>query len=108
MTTKRPFNVDEVLAALGDPTRRQVLDTLATRGEASATVLAWELPVTRQAVVKHLVVLDRAGLVEAHRRGREVLYAVRPQQLDATARWLARRAAQWEARLARIKRIAEA
>lgn len=99
--------VDEVFAALADPTRWKLLDVLAGHGEASATTLAAELPVSRQAVVKHLTVLDRAGLVAGHRRGREVRYAVCPDRLDGTARWMARVAADWDARLARIKRIAE-
>ena len=98
---------DEVFVALADPTRRQLLDVLAARGEASATTLATRLPVSRQAVVKHLAVLDRAGLVRGIRRGREVRYTVRPERLDATARWLAGLAAEWDARLAAIKRLAE-
>lgn len=100
--------VDELWAAIGDPTRRRVLDLILDRGEATATVVAGELPVTRQAVAKHLLVLDRAGLVEARREGREVLYGVRPQRLDAAARSIASVAEQWDARLVAIKRIAEA
>ena len=100
--------VEDVFVALADATRRQVLDRLAAHGEATATMLAVELPVSRQAVVKHLAVLDRAGLVESRRRGREVRYSVRPERLDATARWMADIAGQWDARLAAIKRIAEA
>ncbi|MCX4632075.1 MULTISPECIES: ArsR/SmtB family transcription factor [unclassified Streptomyces] len=99
--------VDGVLAALADPTRRRLLDLLAAQGEASATALADRLPVSRQAVVKHLAVLDAAGLVSGSRVGREVRYAVRPAALDATARWMAALAADWDRRLARIKRIAE-
>jgi len=99
---------DEVFVALADPTRRRLLDVLAARGEASATSLAVDLPVSRQAVVKHLAVLDRAGLVRGARRGRELRYTVRPDRLDATARWLAGLAAEWDARLAAIKRLAEA
>jgi DNA-binding transcriptional ArsR family regulator len=98
---------DEVFVALADPTRRQLLDALAARGEASATTLAAALPVSRQAVVKHLAVLDRAGLVRGARRGREIRYMVRPDRLDATASWLAGLAAEWDARLAAIKRLAE-
>jgi DNA-binding transcriptional ArsR family regulator len=98
---------DDVLAALADPTRRRLLDALAARGEATATTLAATLPVSRQAVVKHLAVLGRAGLVRGARRGREVRYAVRPERLDATASWLAGLAAEWDARLAAIKRVAE-
>ncbi|WP_285564011.1 metalloregulator ArsR/SmtB family transcription factor [Streptomyces sp. RTGN2] len=100
--------VDSVLAALADPTRRQLLDQLAARGEATATTLAERLPVSRQAVVKHLAVLDAAGLVAGTRVGREVRYAVRPAALDATARWMASLAADWDLRLATIKRVAEA
>jgi DNA-binding transcriptional ArsR family regulator len=99
--------VDSVLEALADATRRQLLDALAAHGEATATVLATELPVSRQAVVKHLGVLDRAGLVTGIRRGREVRYALRPQQLSATARWMAATAARWDAKLAAIKELAE-
>jgi DNA-binding transcriptional ArsR family regulator len=100
--------VDNVLAALADPTRRQLLDLLAAHGEATATTLAEGLPVSRQAVVKHLAVLDAAGLVTGGRVGREVLYAVRPAALNVTARWMAGLAADWDRRLARIKRLAEA
>jgi DNA-binding transcriptional ArsR family regulator len=99
--------VDELWAAVADPTRRRLLDVLLTQGEATATTLARELPVTRQAVAKHLAVLDRAGLVEGGRKGREVRYVVRPQQLDAAARSMASVAAQWDKRLLAIKRIAE-
>jgi DNA-binding transcriptional ArsR family regulator len=105
--TGQAGEVDEVLVALADPTRRRLLDVLAAHGEATATTLAAELPVSRQAVVKHLAVLDRAGLVAGHRRGREVRYAVRPDRLDATARWMAALAARWDTRLAAIRHIAE-
>ncbi|WP_436498979.1 ArsR/SmtB family transcription factor [Actinokineospora sp. HUAS TT18] len=100
--------VDRVLTALADPTRRQLLDLLAAHGSATATTLAGQLPVTRQAVVKHLSVLDAAGLVTGARVGREARYEVRPAALDATARWMAALASDWDRRLVRIKRIAEA
>ena len=99
---------DALWAAVADPTRRRVLDALLERGEATTTTLAEGLPVTRQAVAKHLVVLDRVGLVAGSRRGREVRYAVRPERLDAASEAMARVAAQWDRRLARIKRLAEA
>jgi DNA-binding transcriptional ArsR family regulator len=99
--------VDSVLGALADPTRRQLLDQLAAQGEATATTLAAQLPVSRQAVVKHLAVLDAAGLVSGSRVGREMRYVVRPAALDATARWMATLAADWDRRLATIKRLAE-
>jgi DNA-binding transcriptional ArsR family regulator len=98
---------DELWAAVADPTRRRLLDVLLAHGEATATTLAGELPVTRQAVAKHLAVLDRAGLVEGRRQGREVRYAVRPERLDAATRSMAQVAAEWDDRLATIKRLAE-
>src|ERR671936_997020 len=76
---------DAVFAALADPTRRRVLRLVAERGPASATLLERDLPVTRQAIVKHLVVLRRAGLVTGQRTGQEVRYALVPQPLDEVA-----------------------
>lgn len=99
--------VDSVLGALADPTRRRLLDLLGAQGESTATTLAEQLPVSRQAVVKHLAVLDAAGLVSGSRVGREVRYEVRPAALNATARWMAALAADWDRRLAHIKRVAE-
>lgn len=108
VTDERSEAVDSVLVALADPTRRQLLELLAAQGEATATTLAERLPVSRQAVVKHLTVLDAAGLVSGGRVGREVRYAVRPAALDSTARWMTALAADWDRRLATIKRVAEA
>jgi DNA-binding transcriptional ArsR family regulator len=101
------WSLDGVLAAMADPNRRRLLDELATRGDCTATSLAGALPITRQAVVKHLAVLNRSGLVSGMRRGREVRYAVRTDALAATARWMAGLAAEWDGRLSEIKRIAE-
>ena len=98
---------DALWAAVGDPTRRRLLDALLTRGKATATALSGELPVTRQAVAKHLTVLGRAGLVDGRRDGREMLYTVRPERLDEVSRAMARVAAGWERRLAAIKHLAE-
>ena len=97
-----------LVAAVTEPTRRQMLDLLLDRGEATATTLADSLPVTRQAVSKHLAVLDRAGLVEARRSGRELLYRVNIERLDRVTRSLSDLAEAWDRRLARIKRLAEA
>jgi DNA-binding transcriptional ArsR family regulator len=97
----------QLFAALADPTRRQVLDLLAARGEGSASALAAAMPVSRPAVIKHLAILDRAGLVESRRRGREVLFSVRPEPLESAASWMAAVAADWDARLAALKRLAE-
>lgn len=100
-------DIGPVFGALADPTRRWLLDTLADEGQASATTLAERLPVSRQAVIKHLLVLEDAGLVTRGRAGREVLFQIRPDSLDASARWLADRAAAWDRRLAALKRAAE-
>ncbi len=100
--------VGEILGALADPTRRRILDLLYTGEGATATTLAADLPVSRQAVVKHLAVLDHAGLVTGRRQGREVRYLVRPQALDETAAWMTHLADQWSGRLNAIKRLAEA
>lgn len=99
--------VGGVLTALADPTRRSLLDALADAGQASATVLATGLPVSRQAVVKHLQVLEAAGLVTGARSGREVRYRVERAPLDASARWLTELAATWDRRLLAVKRAAE-
>jgi DNA-binding transcriptional ArsR family regulator len=96
-----------VLAALADPTRRRLLDLLAAQGAATATTLTGRLPISRQAIVKHLAVLDAAGLVVGSRAGREVRYALRPAALDATTRWMSWLAADWDRRLAAVKRAAE-
>ncbi|MCA9862384.1 MAG: helix-turn-helix transcriptional regulator [Thermomicrobiales bacterium] len=105
--TMRGDDIEPVLAALADPTRRRVLDAVASRAEATATMIAAELPVSRQAVVKHLGVLDQAGLVTGRKAGREMLYTARPEPLDNAARWMDAVAAEWDARLARIKHLAE-
>jgi ArsR family transcriptional regulator, cadmium/lead-responsive transcriptional repressor len=99
---------DDVLSAIADSSRRRVLDLLVRDGEASASALAQEVPFTRQAVVKHLAVLENAGLVTRHRDGREVLFRVDPKRLDEATAAMARLAKQWDRRLLAIKRIAEA
>lgn len=95
-----------VFAALGDDTRWSILAALG-EAEASASALAERLPVSRQAIAKHLGVLRDAGLVEPVRAGREVRYRVLGAQLSATAQQLDAIGAEWDLRLARIKQIAE-
>jgi DNA-binding transcriptional ArsR family regulator len=95
-----------VFAALGDETRWSILAALG-EGDASASALAGRLPVTRQAIAKHLSTLQQAGLVEPVRVGREVQYRVIGAQLSATARRLDAIGTEWERRLAAIKAIAE-
>jgi DNA-binding transcriptional ArsR family regulator len=97
----------EVFAALGDPQRLELLQRISRSGQATATALAAPLPVTRQAVTKHLRVLEGAGLLRTRRTGREVLYVVRPDALVRQARWLDDVAAAWDRRLAGVKASAE-
>lgn len=105
MTATSPALVP-VFAALGDETRWSILAALG-EGDASASALAGRLPVTRQAIAKHLAVLQDVGLVESARVGRELRYRVIGSQLADTARSLDRIGAQWDRRLAAIKEIAE-
>jgi len=99
---------DELWSAIGDPTRRRMLDLLLADGPGTATTLSGRLPVTRQAVAKHLGVLDRAGLVTVAPAGRERRYEVDEEQFARAVAQLAAVGAAWDARLQRIKRIAEA
>jgi DNA-binding transcriptional ArsR family regulator len=99
---------DGLWAAIADPSRRRVLDLLVQRGEASASWLAGQVPFTRQAVSKHLVALEEAGLVGRHKRGREVLFSVNADRLDQATRAMAEVAQRWDRRLETIKRLAEA
>lgn len=95
-----------VFAALGDETRWSILVALG-EGDASASALAGRLPVTRQAIAKHLAVLQEVGLVESVRVGRELRYRVLGSQLSDTARRLDQIGAEWDRRLSAIKTIAE-
>lgn len=95
-----------VFAALGDETRWGILSALG-EGDASASALADRLPVSRQAIAKHLAVLHEVGLVEPLRVGREVKFRVVGAQLAATARRLDAVGAQWDRRLTAIKQLAE-
>jgi predicted transcriptional regulator len=99
---------DELWSAVGDPTRRRMLDLLLAAGTGTATSLSAQLPVTRQAVAKHLGVLDRAGLVQAAPAGREKRYRVDEAQLGRAVAQLNAVGSTWDARLRRIKQIAEA
>lgn len=99
-----------MFAALADPTRRAVLQAVAAAadGSATATELAGGLPVTRQAVVKHLQALAEAGLVAGERHGREQRYRLTPEPITAAMTWMADVGAAWDARLARLnERLAE-
>ena len=97
----------EVFAALADPTRRHLIQMLASRGGTSATALAAELPISRQAVSKHLAALGDAGLVHSRRAGREILYELQPAPLEDAAAWIAEVGAEWDDRLARLRSLLE-
>jgi ArsR family transcriptional regulator, cadmium/lead-responsive transcriptional repressor len=99
---------DELWSAIGDPTRRRVLDLLLEGGGGSATWLSQRMPVSRQAVAKQLDVLDRVGLVHVVPAGKEKRYLVDEAQLARAVAQLASVGSAWDARLQRIKRIAEA
>ena len=98
---------DELWSAVGDPTRRRILDQLLQEGVGTASSLSEHLPVTRQAVTKHLVVLDRVGLVRGTTAGRERQFRVDEAQLARAVAQLADVGAAWDSRLQRIKRLAE-
>jgi DNA-binding transcriptional ArsR family regulator len=94
---------DAVFGALADPTRRRLLTAISDH-PATATELAGGLPISRQAVVKHLGALADAGLLERQRAGREVRYRVTPEPLSDAVSWMARVGAQWDERLASLER----
>lgn len=88
-----------IFAALADETRRQIVLRLADGADASATEIAAGLPITRQAVAKHLAILADAGLVAGARAGRETRYALTPAPLDDAATWVAQVGRRWDRRL---------
>jgi DNA-binding transcriptional ArsR family regulator len=94
--------IGAVFAALADPTRRQVVRSLSRQPELTASRLAGDLPMTRQAVTKHLAALDRAGLVSARREGRETRYTLTPAPLAEAIDWMSAVGAQWDDRLQRL------
>lgn len=97
--------IDEVFDALADPTRRLLLERLAAGQTVTASAMAGELPMSRQAVSKHLVQLDRAGLVASERVGREVRYEFRAGPLVEATRWMAEVGDTWDARLGKLARL---
>ena len=102
-----PASPDAVFSALADPTRRHLIEALASR-PASATRQAADLPISRQAVAKHLAGLQAARLVSVERAGREALYTLDPKPLSDAAEWIARVGDEWDARLAHLQRMLEA
>lgn len=92
-----------LLAALADPTRRALFERLNSKGPASASKLATELPVSRQAIAKHLNLLDSVGLVDRTEQGRQVVYSARVEPLRDVATWLETVGDEWDARLEKLK-----
>ncbi|MGN6169981.1 MAG: ArsR/SmtB family transcription factor [Solirubrobacteraceae bacterium] len=100
--------VGAVFIALSDPTRRRVVEVLSQRPSVTASGLAQELPITRQAIAKHLTTLVDAGLVRASHEGRETRYRLTPEPLAGAMQWMASAGARWDQRLARLaQRLAE-
>jgi DNA-binding transcriptional ArsR family regulator len=99
-----------VFGALADPTRRQMLGTLMSEGSTSVPALSGALPITRQAIAKHLNALSDAGLVEREpvESGREVRYRLAPGALEPAAAWMREADAAWSGRLGRLKSSVEA
>lgn len=103
-----PGRLDLVFGALADPTRRQMLDAIMHRGTASVPALTAGLPISRQAVAKHLRVLDNAGLIKRRPdAGREVHYELAPGALAPAVSWIDAADASWTGRLERLKQAAE-
>lgn len=102
-----PSEPGAVFDALADPTRREVVRRLAEGGPATATELAGDLPVTRQAVAKHLATLAEAGLVTSDRQGRETRFSFTPHPLAEAVSWMADVGAQWDDRLQALSQYLE-
>ncbi|MEO5724548.1 MAG: metalloregulator ArsR/SmtB family transcription factor [Ilumatobacteraceae bacterium] len=99
--------LDELFAALADPTRRALLLTLLSDGQRTATQLAATSPLSRQAVTKHLAALLSSGLVSTTRAGREVRYTATPEPLTAAVGWLMQTGARWDERIERLRGVSE-
>jgi DNA-binding transcriptional ArsR family regulator len=97
-----------VFEALADPTRREVLTLVGRQGPVTATELAAQLPVTRQAVAKHLDALRTAGLVESDKHGRDVRYGLKPTGLEHAGAWMDEVGAAWDRRLEMLAKRAAA
>ncbi len=96
-------HAQRVFLALADPTRRLLLQHLCHEGSGTAASFATRLPITRQAITKHLVTLEQAGLVTAHEMGRERRYVPQPEALSTVTTWIEEISAQWDQRLAALR-----
>jgi DNA-binding transcriptional ArsR family regulator len=95
-------DIQRLFGALGDPTRRSLFERLSTGGPASASQLANELTITRQAIAKHISTLESAGLVTRQGAGREIRFAANPERLEELGSWSARVNRQWQERIQRL------
>ena len=104
MVRERTYEHQQLIfAALADPMRRNLLVKLAESSPKTATQLAQEYPITRQGILKHLTVLEAAGLVAVHQEGREKRYVLTPEPLSELERWIDTIGALWDERLSRLK-----
>ncbi len=101
------MNDAPIFAALADPLRRELLENLAEHSPRTATQLAQEYPITRQGILKHLNILEDAGLVTVYQKGREKRYTLRPEPLDELEQWIKTISARWDERLLRLKTYLE-
>ena len=97
--------VDAIFSALSDASRRQVMNHISESGAASASELAEQMPISRQAIAKHLSFLEDVGLVSAERAGRQVVYRITPEPLNEALSWMAEVGAQWDERLGALERM---
>lgn len=107
MTPEPTPDIGPLLSALADQTRRSILDELATTGPHSASGLTATLPISRQAIARHLAILEEVGVVTREKRGREIALRVVPAQLREAERWFHRAADEWDTQLESLKRLAE-
>jgi DNA-binding transcriptional ArsR family regulator len=103
LSKQTPEHQQPIFAALADPVRRSLLVHLAEGSPKTATQLAQEYPITRQGILKHLTILEAAGLVAVHQAGREKRYTLTPEPLGELEQWIKDISATWDARLLRLK-----
>lgn len=97
----------EVFNALGDPTRRDIINTLTTQGAKTATQISETMQITRQGVSKHLNILADAGLITSEKQGRELYYSLTPQPLNQATRWIQSIEEKWDKRLSALREFVE-
>jgi DNA-binding transcriptional ArsR family regulator len=107
MNKTTPEQQGPIFAALADPLRRDLLENLAENGPRTATQLSREYPISRQGVLKHLTILEKAGLVVVHQKGREKRFTLTPEPLGELEQWVQEISAKWDERLLRLKTMLE-